>query len=142
MRISEETKQNIVFAGMILLIITYAFFATGCCMSPYWKGCGASDSDRMREQTECGVKTLALPLVNFPRSEMSANNQVADELRRLRDFVQQIVPGAQVVITPHDRELDPPWERLPFTWRDMFIWIKRPIVYDEPPMNRRMREDA
>lgn len=70
---------------------------------------------------------LALPSTHF--HPIVPGNKTAEDLRRLRDFVQSHVPGAEISITIPGVEM-PGWERLPLVWGEMIIWIKRPIVYD------------
>lgn len=134
---SEAALQWTSYLTLILIVVLYAFFALGCCMSPYWKGCGADEAAK-----ESASQAIPPPAVNFRQVELAQANQAAEELRQLREFIRRNVPGAEIVITPPGQDMRPPWERLPFTWRDMLIWIKRPIVYDGPPMNRRMKESA
>lgn len=54
-----------------------------------------------------------------------------DEIDKLREFIHKISPGAEITITPPDQEMSE-WERLPFTWRGLWIWIKRRPIDDLP----------
>lgn len=78
------------------------------------------------------VCALSLPVVSC------SADRIAEELRHLREFIHHNVPGAEVVLTVYDNDMTRAgMERLPFKWREMNIWIKRPTVRDTPPINRR-----
>lgn len=81
---------------------------------------------------------LALPASSFSRPQILTENVVADELRKLRDFIQKHVPGAEITVTIDDTDFtESGMEKFPVTWRGMYVWIRRPTVRDTPPINRR-----
>lgn len=55
-----------------------------------------------------------------------------EQLRHLRDFIHAHYPGAEIRLVGDDDVFDPTgWERVPLTWQDLKIYIKRPEVWDE-----------
>lgn len=74
------------------------------------------------------ICALSLPLANAPRPMLAESNPLAEEIKQLRDFIQKHVPDSEITITPPRQEM-PGWERFPLTWRDMWIWIRRPEVH-------------
>lgn len=77
------------------------------------------------------ICALALPSPHFTHAPMVAEQRNKDEIDKLHDFIHKIAPGAEITITPPDQEM-PEWERLPFTWRGLWIWIQRRPVSDLP----------
>ncbi len=69
---------------------------------------------------------LALSPVSFD------GESKVDTIKRLRDYIQEHYPGAEMVIIPSEQP--PPsvgWEQVPLTWGGMEIWIKREPVSDK-----------
>lgn len=81
---------------------------------------------------------LSLPGCSYPHVKILSENVVADELRKLRDFIQKQIPGAEITVTIDETDYtDSGMEKFPVTWRGMYLWIRRPTVMDNPPINRR-----
>lgn len=80
------------------------------------------------------VDALALPAVHY-KTEILEDEQKIEEIRRLREFIERVAPGAQVWIVPPGSTKDEVakkshLERLPFTWNGDNIYIRRKTVYD------------
>jgi len=81
----------------------------------------------------CLEDSLALPAIPF-RTEIEHNKRLTEELKELKVFIERHAPGAHIVVTIDSSDFrEAGFERLPFTWRGMNIWIKRTDVLDHHP---------
>lgn len=88
----------------------------------------------MKIETLLLTVALALPGTHY-RAEMTDDDKArVEEIRKIRDFINSVVPGADIVIppknTPKDRLRELGLERVPLVWRGNMIYIRRPPVYD------------
>jgi hypothetical protein len=68
------------------------------------------------------ICALALPAASF-----TTNNDWKKEYDMLITFIRERVPDAQIYIG-EDRKPGIEWEKVPFTWRENYIYIKRPDI--------------
>jgi len=53
------------------------------------------------------------------------------QYQRLKKFIQERAPGADILIVHKDHPpKEPGWERIPFTFDDFYVWIRRRNQYD------------
>lgn len=90
-----------------------------------------SNKTSVRQYLRNRLNPIVLPRVPKKPKEldMATPQPASGGLDRIRDFVRSIVPGADMLITSIE-ENRPGWERLPFLWNNLAIWIRRPVVYD------------
>jgi hypothetical protein len=57
---------------------------------------------------------------------------LAKEIEALRAFIRRYEPGAEIHISPEEQKpKGQAWERVPFMWRGLGIWIRRFPNYDK-----------
>jgi hypothetical protein len=78
---------------------------------------------------------------NDPTDDSDENIRRINEVRELHKFIKALYPDCEIWIGPKPPEIG--YERVPFTWRSSFVWIKRPPVSDRRKfVNPNVREAA
>ena len=83
------------------------------------------------------ICALSLPATHYHLEITDDDRARIEEIRKIREFINKVHPGAGIVIVPpgsQDDELlrDSGLERLPFTYRGDQIYIRRKPVSDKP----------
>lgn len=83
----------------------------------------------VREYMQGQEELIKPPKPRKPRGRFPFMRSAGAEINKIEDFVRSVVPGAQIIITSvGEKKIG--WERLPFLWNNLAIWIRRPTVYD------------
>lgn len=78
------------------------------------------------------ICALSLPATHY--RPMLAECPLVDELQKLRDFIIERNPGAEIDVIPDGQNPQGvEWEIYPLIWRDHKIFIKRQPVSDGRP---------
>lgn len=99
---------------------------SGCCLSPYFKGCGMDDSSRMRNQapwfeTRPDIDAMAVPSV-FDKDELFTKERLK-AYRQLVAFIQKERPGCEIVFYMEPKYDG--YERLPIRFNGFWIFVGR-----------------
>lgn len=77
------------------------------------------------------VCALAAPASNF-KQHMVAKDDWLGQFESLTDFINKVTPDAEIRInSENERPEGFGWEKLPFTWNDKDVYIRRPEVSDK-----------
>lgn len=77
------------------------------------------------------ICALAAPASNF-KQHMVDQDDWLGQFESLTDFIDKVAPNAEIRINSENEVPEGfGWEKLPFTWNDKNIYIKRPEVGDK-----------